>query len=109
MCALQREGASGDFWDRRKSLDELLTTITDDEQIKGLLLNVKHRPRLLGGILPIGRHWLALRRESSARFVILDSNLAAPEELADQAELRARLHSAVQHDDAHIVLVRADR
>jgi len=98
------------WWDARKD-DAALVDAARGVDVVGLLLNTRARPRLLGGLVPFGRHWSALRGPSAVTGGVsgwwdLDSNHAAPTRLADEAALLARLHVALREQDGHAFVVR---
>mmetsp|Transcript_123436 Transcript_123436/g.214081 ORF Transcript_123436/g.214081 Transcript_123436/m.214081 type:complete len:253 (-) Transcript_123436:15-773(-) len=69
--ALQREGASLDWFDKRKPLENLRL---DDGALMGLVLNMMQRRRYgLGGDSHGDRHWLCVRKLGPGLFAKLDS------------------------------------
>ena len=114
LLALQKRGLEGAFWDRRRSETELRDTLAAPAVV-GALLNVKSRPRLLGGIMPVGRHWVALRAlrraaasgQSTLAWADVDSDLASPVLLDSEAAVMDRVRSAFADDDGHLIIVRA--
>lgn len=122
--ALERSGLRGAWWDRRHDGTAELTTLLHDWSVLGLLCNVQSR--LLGGWLPFGRHWLAMRRvplssdprattgtgdvvdqaleqEVASSWVDLDSRLPGPHALDEQAVI-ARL-KALLAAGGHLIAV----
>ena len=82
----------------------------------GVLLNVRRRPAALGGWLPVGRHWLALRRELvvgsgpelQPRWLDCDSMHPAPVPVGGDDEATARAARALRDEGGHCFLVRQE-
>lgn len=114
LIALQRRGYEAEWWDRRKRQDELQATLCStaaSAAIVGALLNVRSRPRLLGGLLPFGRHWLALRPVAangppSQQWLDVDSDLEQPAVLEDVSALLAKVEQLLSEADGHLIVVR---
>jgi josephin len=114
LVALQRRGYEAEWWDRRKRQDELqaaLCSMAASAAVVGALLNVRSRPRLLGGLVPLGRHWLALRPvaangQRSQQWLDVDSDLEQPAVLEDGSALLARVEQLLTEADGHLIVVR---
>ena len=64
---------------------------------------------MFGGLVPVGRHWLALRplaHTDPRRWVGVDSHLERPRLLTDEAELLTKLGQLLGEDDGHLIIVR---
>ena len=98
LLALQQCGLAAEWWDKRRPESELhaALNLTESERAceeqqqpaaergwRGagrVLLNVRSRPKMFGGLVPLGRHWLALRplAHTDRRWVDVDSHLERP-------------------------------
>ena len=128
IIALQQRGLEAEWWDRRKSDDELRVALVRDgaPSLVGLLLNVRSRPRFLGGWMPVGRHWLALRplqspsslhpeRQHPAppsspplqplQWADVDSHLEAPVVFSEDVLIH-KVGDAIRAEDGHLIVVR---
>ena len=107
LLALQKRGLEGSFWDGRRNEDELRKELKAPAVV-GALLNVKSRPRFLGGVMPIGRHWLALRKlQGGGAWADVDSELTAPKLLHGEDALLERLRAALAENEGHLIIVKA--
>ena len=104
LMALGTLDFEASWWDARKSSAELVTALGADDVV-GALVNVRSRPRLFAGLVPLGRHWAALRK-CGTRWADVDSNLAAPLMLGDNAELLHSLERALNEQGGHVFVVR---
>lgn len=127
LLALQQCGLAAEWWDKRRPESELhaALNLTESEraceeqqqpaaerglegELVGVLLNVRSRPKMFGGLVPLGRHWLALRplAHTDRRWVDVDSHLERPRLLTDEAELLTKLGQHLGEDDGHLIIVR---
>ena len=128
LLALQQCGLAAEWWDKRKPESELRAALnlTESEraceeqqqpaaerglkgELVGVLLNVRSHPKMFGGLVPVGRHWLALRplaHTDPRRWVDVDSHLERPRLLTDEAELLTKLGQLLGEDDGHLIIVR---
>lgn len=118
LIALQRRGYEAEWWDRRKREEELRAVLRtpaseDPAAVVGVLLNIRTRPRFLGGLVPLGRHWLALRPLADTRqpsqWLNVDSDLPQPIVLEDDVALLAKMGQLMRESDGHLILVRRGR
>ena len=104
LSALSSCGLDASWWDARKPMSELVHALAGPDVV-GALVNVQSFPRLLGGLVPLGRHWAALRRLGT-RWADVDSNLAGGPLMLDGEEaLHGRLNW-VHEQGGHVFVVR---
>ena len=103
----RRGGLEISYWDARRPIDELVARAHGEWEASliGLIVNVPRRSAFSLFLMP-GRHWYAIRRATSTRWVDLDSLRERPELLED-GQLCARLRAEVEKG-AHVLVVRSD-
>ena len=104
-CCASR-GLEATWWDARKPDAELLDALAD-ENVVGVLLNVRSYPGWLFGKLAFGRHWAALRKmpATGGGWMDVDSNLSKPEPIRWETALVKRLRS-VMSEQGYVFVVR---
>lgn len=102
--ALQRGGASLDWFDKRSPLENLRL---DDGALIGLVLNCMHRRRFgIGGASHGDRHWLCVRKLRPGLFVLLDSGAPSYRILNGEAEVVKWLREVgLKHDKSLVFRV----
>ena len=99
MLALQQRGLEVQWWDRRRSIDEL-RSLAEDADCVGLICN--EPGAWLLGLIP-SQHWFTIRRVRG-EWYDLDSKLQRPAKLGTDA-LFSRLRRLLGHEAGQVLVV----
>ena len=98
MLALQQRGLEVQWWDRRRSIDEL-RSLAEDADCVGLICN--EPGAWLFGMIP-SQHWFTIRRVRG-EWYDLDSKLQRPAKLGTDA-LLSRLRQLLEHEAGQVLV-----